>query len=69
MKRSTDIYGEPEIFIRANGIDRVYHPILTEEERAKRMKRIHDSAAALIREDLRVQRERRERLEKMEAHH
>lgn len=46
--KSQDVYGEPIIFQRSNGIDRVYRPILTDEERARRMKRIEQAAAALI---------------------
>ena len=46
--KSQDVYGEPIIFKRSNGIDRVYRPILTDEERARRMKCIEQAAAALI---------------------
>ena len=63
MSRTQDIYGEPEIFIRKNGVDRVYRPIgLTNEERAKRMKIIHDAWAALI-----INTEHRKRRKKNET--
>ncbi len=42
MKESNDVYMEPEVFYYDNAIVRVYHPILTEEERARRMKRIEE---------------------------
>lgn len=45
--KQQDTYGEPIIIQRQNGFDIVYHPILTDEERARRMKRIARSAAAL----------------------
>ena len=35
-----------------NAIVRVYRPILTDEEHERRMKKIHDSAAALLREKI-----------------
>ena len=44
---SQDVYGEPTIIQRPNGVDIVSHPILPDEERARRMKRIARSAAAL----------------------
>lgn len=47
-----DIYGEPVVFKFESGVVcNVYHPInLTPEERARRMKEIHDAAAHLLRE-------------------
>lgn len=48
MKKSQDVYGEPIIIERPKAIIRVYRPILTDEERARRMKQIHDAAAALL---------------------
>lgn len=48
MRKSTDVYMEPVIIERPNCIIRVYRPILTDEERERRMKRIHDAAAALL---------------------
>lgn len=56
--KSQDTYGEPKIFQRSNGIDIVRFPILTDEERARRMKRIEQAAAALIIEQEKVERKR-----------
>lgn len=44
----TDIYEEPSILRTKNAIIKVYKPILTEEERARRMKLIRDAAASLL---------------------
>ena len=46
-----DQYYEPETMYMSGAIIRVYRPILTEEERAKRMKAIHDAAANLLRSE------------------
>lgn len=43
-----DTYGEPTIFEFPGMIAKVYRPILTEEERTRRMKKIHDAAARLL---------------------
>lgn len=43
-----DIYSEPQIVKFPGMTVRVFRPILTDEERAKRMKRIHDAAARLL---------------------
>lgn len=45
---SQDVYGEPTIFKFPGMTVKVYRPILTDEERARRMKRIEQSAAALF---------------------
>ncbi len=48
MKKQQDIYYDP-IIIKGEGyIARVYKPILTEEERARRRKQIEKSAAELL---------------------
>lgn len=36
-----------------NAVVRVYSPILTDEENDRRMKKIHDSAAELLKEQIR----------------
>lgn len=54
--QSQDVYGEPIIFQRENGFDRVYRPILTDEERARRMKIIEAAAAALLIEQEKLKR-------------
>ena len=46
--KSQDVYGEPIIIKRKNGFDIVSHPILPDEERARRMKMIEEAAAAMI---------------------
>lgn len=43
-----DIYGEPEIITYKNIVAKVYSPILTEEERNKRMERIKQAAIRLV---------------------
>lgn len=44
----TDTYQEPIVLEFPNAIVRVFRPVLSEEERKRRMKRIHDAAAELI---------------------
>lgn len=58
MSRTQDIYGEPTILVSPTAVVRVYHPILTEEERAKRMQQIHDAFASLILEANRARAKR-----------
>ena len=48
MKKSQDVYKEPEILHLDNCTVRVFRPILTEEERERRMERIKKAAADLI---------------------
>ena len=43
-----DIYGEPEIIKHGNIIANVYSPILTDEERARRMEQIKRAAVRLV---------------------
>ena len=43
-----DIYGEPEIIKHGNIIATVYSPILTEEERNRRMEKIKQAAVRLV---------------------
>lgn len=43
-----DIYGEPEIIKFKNIVAKVYSPILTEEERNKRMERVKQAAIKLV---------------------
>lgn len=40
----------------SNAIVRVFRPVLTEEERAKRMKAIHNAAAALLKETVKIRK-------------
>ena len=48
MKSCQDEYMEPKVYEYPNAIIRVYRPILTEAERARRMKEIHKAAEALL---------------------
>ena len=43
-----DIYGEPEIIEHKNIVATVYSPILTEEERKRRMEQIKTAAVRLV---------------------
>ena len=43
-----DVYGEPEIIKEGNIIARVYSPILTEEEREKRMEAIKQACVRIV---------------------
>ena len=43
-----DIYGEPEIIRYKHFVATVYSPILTEEERNRRMERIKQAAVRLV---------------------
>ena len=46
--KQKDQYGEPKIFTYPGIVAKVYSPILTDEERQKRMERIAKSAARLL---------------------
>ena len=48
QKKCQDVYGELEIFYYPNAVVKVYRPILTEEERKRRMERIKQAAIRLI---------------------
>ena len=48
MKKCQDVYMEPEVYHHNNCIVRVYRPILTEEERARRMEVIKRAAVDLV---------------------
>lgn len=43
-----DTYSEPKIYTAPGVVAKVYSPILTEEERKRRMERIAKSAARLL---------------------
>ena len=43
-----DTYGEPTIIKVGNNVARVYSPILTDEERERRMERIKKAAVELV---------------------
>lgn len=61
--KQQDTYGEPQIFKFPGMTVRVYRPILTDEERARRMKEIEKAAAALIAQYKAEERKRREKSE------
>lgn len=60
MARPTqeDVYYEPIIMEFPNMRAEIYRPILTEDERARRMKQIHDAAARLLISKYRQEQER-----------
>lgn len=43
-----DVYGEPVIIKKGNIVAKVYSPILTEEERERRMEKIKQAAIRLV---------------------
>ena len=58
MSKCTDIYeAEPMVFTSPGFIVRVWRPILTDEERARRMKRIEHAAIALLKDQMRAHKE------------
>ena len=48
MRTCQDIYMEPEVFHHNNCIVRVYRPILSVEERERRIEQIKKAAVSLI---------------------
>lgn len=48
LSLKNDIYGEPEIIRKNNIVAKVYSPILTDEERARRMEKIKQAAVRLV---------------------
>lgn len=50
MNNGQDEYQEPIMIDTTGAIVRVYRPVLDEDERVRRMKRIHDAAAELLRD-------------------
>lgn len=48
MKKCQDVYMEPEILHLDNYTVRVFRPILTDEERERRMEKIKQAAAELL---------------------
>ena len=43
-----DIYGEPEVIERKNIIARVYSPILTEQEKERRMTAMRKASVSMV---------------------
>lgn len=56
-----DVYQEPIIMEMPGCIARIYRPVLTEEERAKRMKAIHDAAEKVLKAAMKAERSKDER--------
>lgn len=54
--KGQDTYKETRTFEFPNWIVRVHIPDLTEDERARRMKAIHDAAADLLKEQYRMEK-------------
>lgn len=52
MGRTADTYAETREFMYDNMIVRVHFPDITDDERARRMKKIHDSAARLLKSEI-----------------
>lgn len=48
MLKKEDVYGEPTIIKKGNFTARVYSPILTDEERNRRMEEIKQAAVRLV---------------------
>jgi hypothetical protein len=46
--KNKDVYGEPVIIRKGNIVAKVYSPILTDEEREKRMEKIKQASIRLI---------------------
>lgn len=51
MLNENDKYHDPIIITFPNMVARVYRPILTDEERTKRMRAIHTQAANLLKKE------------------
>ena len=52
-QQSKDTYVLTNTYQDEKAIIRVYRPVLTEEERARRMQRLHDAAADFVRDCIR----------------
>lgn len=55
----TDTYQEPKAFTFPGMIAKVYIPILTKEERNRRMKQIYDAAANLLKSEIETKEKRK----------
>lgn len=59
--KEPDTYGEPKIMKFPGMTANIYHPILSPEERERRMKEIYKAAAVLIASQERSMREQEEK--------
>ena len=58
MRESKDVYGEPTIIHKGNNVIRVYSPILTPEERERRMNEIKKATAQMMANVIRAKKEK-----------
>lgn len=56
MSKCQDVYEEPIIMKMPGCVARIYRPVLTEAERAKRMKAIEKAAEKVLKEVIRAER-------------
>ena len=59
MRKCEDVYQEPIIMEMPGCVARIYRPILTDAERAKRMKAIHDAAEKVLKAEMKAKGERK----------
>lgn len=55
--KQQDVYGEPIIKVYDDAIVKIYHPILTPEERARREEQIKQAAIGIIKAKIDAERE------------
>ena len=67
--KNQDVYAEPRIFKHPGCTVIVYQPILTDEERARRMKEIEKAAAVLILEHYKIKKQEEKKNEHRHANH
>lgn len=58
MGKNQDIYSEPKVFTYENCIVRVYSPVLTEEERERRMNALKKTTANFMKAVMKAEREK-----------
>lgn len=58
MQKEQNQYYLDRVFTFPNAVANVYRPIITEDERARRMRRVESSAAELIKELLKMEGEK-----------
>lgn len=56
-----DVYGEPEIIVNDKAIIKVYHPILTPEEREQRMQDIYNATKRFLKVVLETERKKNQK--------
>ena len=58
MSKTQDTYIHERTIEHSNCIIRIFRPVLTEDERARRMKAIHKAAEGLLKETMKIEREK-----------